>query len=108
MLRVRSSMPVRTGMAKAVDDARRTASVKKRVGRFMYLYPSFLRLSTFRGLPAAEERVLDVKLVEDFPDGLIDEVIHGRRAVIEGRHRRQNDCAHLRGADHVAQVAQMK
>src|SRR5262249_2250588 len=109
ILRVKSGVPVGTGMAKAPDEARRAARDKKEVGRLTYLiYPSLLRLVAFWRSPAAKERVLDVELIEDFADRLIDEVLHGLRLMVEGGHRRENDRSHLGGQHHIAQVPEVK
>src|SRR5215218_6166781 len=55
-------------------------------------------------LPAAEEVLLQVELVEGLLDSLIDDVIDGLGQVVEGRHGREDYTASLGDLEHEPQV----
>ncbi len=54
--------------------------------------------------PAAEELVLDSELVKRFSYGLIYDFPDGLRLVVERRHWRENNSAHLGNSYHVTEV----
>ena len=62
------------------------------------------RASDLNALPALEQVVFDAELVEGAADGLVDDVHDRLGAVVEGRHRRQDDGAEFGGLDHELQV----
>ena len=59
-------------------------------------------------VPTMEELHIDVELIENPRDGLIDDVIQSLGAMIERRHRRENNRAHARERGHRFQMAEMQ
>src|SRR5580704_6539435 len=65
--------------------------------RFENLHLDYSWLSP---LPALHDADVDVEQIEATADGLVDDVVHAFRLMVEGRHRRHDDGAIFRRCKH--------
>jgi len=84
-----------------------------KISEICLLSPSVLTISiariggTVSLTPSFKKVVLYIKIVEHFPNGLIDKVLNGLWLMIEGGYRRQNVGAHVSGHGHESEMPLM-